>query len=89
MVRVWQVILGSAALLLLLFALVVGPACASQGTSTLDARVSALPSSVLMTQPATALVDRERQNAALRRAHWTIIGLVLTSLFEVGALFWL
>jgi Zn-dependent protease with chaperone function len=62
---------------------------ANERPNTLDLRISALPSSVLMTQPATALVDRERQNAALRRAHWTIIGLVLTSLFEAGALFWL
>src|SRR5579871_1217867 len=62
---------------------------ANERPNTLDLRVDAIPSSVLMTQPATSLVDRERQNAALRRVHWTIIGLVLTSLFEAGALFWL
>lgn len=89
MVRIWQIVLGSAALSVLLLALLGAPVSASQPTGALDARVSAIPSSVLMTQPATALVDRERQNAALRRAHWTVIGLVLTSLFEAGALFWL
>jgi hypothetical protein len=55
----------------------------------LDLRVDALTQSVLMSRPAAALVDPARQAAAARRAHWTVIGFVLTQIFEAAALFYL
>lgn len=42
-----------------------------------------------MTEPARALVDPDRQAAATRRVHWTLVGWFLTSLFEAMALFYL
>jgi Zn-dependent protease with chaperone function len=57
--------------------------------NALDRRVDALPNSVLLGEPAVLLVDRDRQAAALRLAHWTLPGWVLIALCEAGALFWL
>lgn len=57
--------------------------------NALDLRVDALAQSVLLSRPATALVDPARQAAAARRAHWTVIGFVLTQVFVAAALFYL
>lgn len=56
----------------------------------LDRRVDAISQAALLDRPATALVDPNRQAAALRRVDWTLPGLVLMVLFEAGALlyFW-
>ena len=62
---------------------------ASDRPNSLDFRVNAIPNSTLMSQPATALVDAARQAAALRRAHWTVAGWILISIFEALALFYL
>jgi STE24 endopeptidase len=57
--------------------------------NALDRRVDALTQSQLMTQPAVSLVDPARQAAAVRRAHWTLLGWILVQLFEAAALFYL
>lgn len=57
--------------------------------NALDRRVDALSTSELMTQPATALVDPDRQVAAHRRVHWSLFGWVMIELFEAAALFYL
>jgi Zn-dependent protease with chaperone function len=80
-----KVVLAVAFGLLLLCAV----ASAEMRPNALDVRVDALPRSALLTEPATRLVDRARQAAALRRAHWTVSGFVLIQLFEVTALFYL
>ncbi len=74
----------------LLLAAVVSTTAASAATypNALDLRVDALSRRALLREPATALVDPARQAGALRRAHWTVVGLVLTQLFEAGALFY-
>ncbi len=64
-------------------------AAAAQRPSTLDLRVDMLTRHALMSEPATALVDLDRQAGAIRRAHWTVVGFVLTQLFEAAALFYL
>jgi hypothetical protein len=64
-------------------------AVASAQPSALDQRVDALSRSALLTEPAILLVDPARQAAALRRTHWTVIGFVLTAVFEAAALFYL
>ncbi len=66
----------------------VAPA-AAQRPNALDRRVDALTKVQLMTQPARALVDADRQAAASRRVHWTLLGWFLTSLFEAAALLYL
>ena len=55
----------------------------------MDVRVDTLSNGVLLTQPATALVDPARQDAALRRAHWTLPGWILILVCESAALFYL
>jgi len=60
-----------------------------QRPSSLDRRVDALMQTSLMTQSATSLVDPTRQAAALRRAHWTLLGWIASVLFESAALFYL
>ena len=57
--------------------------------NALDRRVDALTTAALMTEPARALVDPDRQAAATRRVHWTLLGWFLTSLFEAAALLYL
>jgi Zn-dependent protease with chaperone function len=67
-----------------------GAALASVGRpNALDRRVDALTKVELMTEPARALVDPDRQAAATRRVHWTLLGWFLTSLFEAAALLYL
>ena len=57
--------------------------------NALDRRVDArFSTSELMTQPATALVDPDRQ-VAHRRVHWSLFGWVMIELFEAAALFYL
>jgi Zn-dependent protease with chaperone function len=75
------------AVLVLLFGRVA--TAASQHPSSLDLRVDSIPRDTLLTEPATALVDPARQAAALRRAHWTVVGSLLIALFEALALFYL
>ncbi len=62
---------------------------ALQRPTSLDLRVDALSTSTLSSEPATRLVDPARQAAAIRRAHWTVTGFLLTQLFEAVALFYL
>jgi STE24 endopeptidase len=64
-------------------------AAALERPNALDRHVDALAQSALLSQPATALVDPARQSAALRRAHWTLVGWVLIQLFAAAALFYL
>ena len=54
--------------------------------NALDRRVDALTQTQLMTQPASTLVDPARQAAAVRRAHWTLLGWILIQVFEAAAL---
>jgi hypothetical protein len=76
------------ALLTLFFGLAAAPSVAARVT-TLDLRVDSLSARTLLTEPATLLVDRDRQLAAVRRAHWTVFGFILTQVFEAAALFYL
>ncbi len=64
-------------------------ASAARYPNALDLRVDSLSRSALLSEPATALVDPARQTAAIRRAHWTVVGFVLIQLFEAAALFYL
>jgi Zn-dependent protease with chaperone function len=81
---------GNVMLTAALFLLLATSAWAAiQRPNTLDRRVDTLMQSELMTQPATTLVDPTRQAAALRRAHWTLLGWIATVLFEAAALFYL
>lgn len=57
--------------------------------NALDFRVDSISNGALLAQPATKLVDPARQDAALRRAHWTLPGWVLILLCESAALFYL
>ncbi|MGB6952471.1 MAG: hypothetical protein WBE15_11045, partial [Candidatus Cybelea sp.] len=66
-----------------------GNAAAGVRPNALDVRVDTLSNGVLLTQPATMLVDPARQDAALRRAHWTLPGWILILLCESAALFYL
>lgn len=79
--------LASATLPLLLGG--VALAASTGHPNALDLRVDSISRDSLLTQPATVLVDPARQAAAVRRAHWTVIGWVLTQVFEAVALFWL
>ncbi len=75
-----------------LFALVLAALAASaaaQRPDALDLRIDSLSRSALLSEPATLLVDPARQAAAIRRAHWTVYGFVLTQLFEAAALYYL
>ncbi|HVN70311.1 MAG TPA: M48 family metalloprotease [Candidatus Binatia bacterium] len=76
-------------LLLGLLVLATGAAIASERPDALGRRVDSIPQSVLLSQPATALVDGARQAGALRRAHWTVTGWILIQIFEAIALFYL
>ena len=69
--------------------MLVAVASAAMRPNGLDLRVDALTRSALLSEPATALVDPARQAAAIRRAHWTVFGYVLTQLFEAAALIYL
>ncbi len=80
---------GAFAVAAILMLLWLGAAVAAERPNGLDRRVDALTQTQLMTQPARALVDPDRQAAATRRVHWTLLGWVLTSLFEAVALFYL
>lgn len=63
---------------------------ASPRPNQLDRRVDAISQRALLTQPAIALVDPDRQAAAHRRASLTLPGWLLTAAFEAAALayFW-
>ncbi|MBV9719178.1 MAG: M48 family metalloprotease [Candidatus Eremiobacteraeota bacterium] len=74
---------------LLALGAVASAASAAERPNALDVRVDAISRSALLTQPATLLVDATRQAAAIRRAHWTVFGFVLTQIFEAAALFYL
>jgi len=78
------------ALAALIVALLGGAGVAAAARSNaLDLRVDALAARALMSEPAAKLVDSDRQAAAIRRAHWTVFGFVLTQLFEAAALLYL
>ena len=57
--------------------------------NALDHRVDLLTPQTLMSEPATALVDPARQAAAMRRAHWTLVGWLLIPITQALALFYL
>ncbi|HEX3457767.1 MAG TPA: hypothetical protein VHR97_07400, partial [Candidatus Baltobacteraceae bacterium] len=57
--------------------------------NALDHRVDLLSTQALMSEPATALVDPARQAAAMRRAHWTLVGWLLIPIAQALALFYL
>jgi len=57
--------------------------------NALDYRVDLLTPQTLMSEPATALVDPARQAAAMRRAHWTLVGWLLIPITQALALFYL
>lgn len=56
--------------------------------SSLDHRVDMLSSAQLLAQPATALVDHDRQVAAQRLARWLFPGWLISILVQVVALAW-
>lgn len=89
MVIGWRQWLGG--LVFVLASLVLGTvnAAAVERPNSLDLRVDALSTSTLLSEPATRLVDPARQAAAIRRAHWTVTGFMLTQIFEAVALFYL
>lgn len=66
-----------------------GVAAAASQPSTLDVRIDAISVHTLLSEPAVLLADPARQAAAIRRAHWTVTGFVLTAIFEAAALFYL
>ena len=66
-----------------------GVAAAAERQSTLDVRINAISVHTLLSEPAVLLADPARQAAAIRRAHWTVSGFVLTQIFEAAALFYL
>jgi hypothetical protein len=68
---------------------VLGRAVAVERPSTLDVRIDGLSAHTLLSEPAALLVDPARQAAAIRRAHWTVFGFVLTQIFQAVALFYL
>jgi STE24 endopeptidase len=65
-------------------------AAAVHRPNLLDRRVDAIPATALLTRPANALVDPDRQTAAGRLERLRLPGWVLGVLFEAGALayFW-
>lgn len=71
-----------------LIGLASAASAAEQRPNALDRRVDAIPQAALMSQPATALVDQQRQAAALRRAHWTLPAWLLIQFLEAAALFY-
>lgn len=77
-----------ATLILMLFGFCTTAAVAAQ-PNALDFRVDALSRGQLMSKSAAQLVDPVRQAAAIRRAHWTVFGFVLTQVFQAVALFYL
>jgi hypothetical protein len=82
-------LLAAAALALMLGAAASAAVAAAERPSPLDLRVTALSAHTLMSERAAVLVDPARQAAAIRRAHWTVFGFVLTQLFQAIALFYL
>jgi Peptidase family M48 len=83
-----RVVLGGTIVTAILW-LLLGAAALAARPNALDLRVDGLTTRVLLTEPATALVDPARQAGAIRRTHWTVFGFVLTQLFEAVALFYL
>ena len=74
-----------------LFVLLLGVAnAAAQRPNALDKRVDAIAAHDLMTMPATALVDPERQHAAQRLVHYRLPGWFATIVIQVLVLayFW-
>ena len=81
-----------AMLVLAMFASFI-PNCAQAALTrpnALDRRVDAIPASALLHQPATMLVDPDRQGAAERLARWTLPGWLLSVLAQAALLayFW-
>jgi Zn-dependent protease with chaperone function len=75
----------------LLFASAIGIVSAAfTRPNELDRRVDAIPAQALLSQPASSLVDADRQAAARRLARLTLPGFVLMALFQAAALayFW-
>lgn len=64
-------------------------ASAVERPSALDLRVDSLSTRAVLNEPGALLVDPARQAAAIRRAHWTVFGFVLTQVVEAVALFYL
>jgi STE24 endopeptidase len=84
-------ILRAAAIVALFLAVGSGFALAAiDRPNALDRRVDAIPDGVLISRPATALVDAPRQEAATRLARLTLPGSLATAIFELVALvyFW-
>ncbi|MBV9027049.1 MAG: hypothetical protein JO311_00405, partial [Candidatus Eremiobacteraeota bacterium] len=74
----------------LLFLAGFGSAFAAiQRPNVLDRHVTAISDQALMQRPAIALVDPERQAAAVRKVHWTAIGWIVAPIFEAIALLYL
>jgi Zn-dependent protease with chaperone function len=74
-----------------LFLASVGPVLAAiERPNELDRRVDTISASALLSQPAIALVDPARQQAAVRLVHLTLPGWLAMALFEAVALayFW-
>jgi len=80
-----------AATLAVLFALAgcAVAVAAIERPNALDRRVDAISQSTLLAEPATMLADASRQQAAIRRAHWTLPGFVIVQILEALALFYL
>ena len=76
---------------LALFLVSFAPACAAvERPNELDRRVDSISAHALLTEPAIAIVDSTRQEAAVRLVHLTLPGFLATALFEAIALayFW-
>jgi Zn-dependent protease with chaperone function len=85
--RILHAVIALSVLLLLCFARSIA---AETRPNEIDRRVDAIPVSALLTQPATQLVDPDRQAAARRLVGLTLPGWILMALFEAAALayFW-
>jgi Peptidase family M48 len=84
----WRTILSSA-IAATVFGFLLTAVAAAERPSALDLRVDSISRTALLSEPATALVDPARQAGALRRAHWTVFGFILTQIFEAAALYYL
>ena len=78
-----RVVLGGT-IVTAIFWLLLGASALAARPNSLDLHVDALTTQTLLTEPATALVDPARQAGALRRAHWTVFGFVLTAALRSG-----
>ncbi len=56
--------------------------------NAIDYRIDAIPVRVLLSRPATQLVDPERQVAALRLSRWMFPGWLISILAQIAALFY-